>query len=146
MEADQAYYTKSQRAVLFCFDWTNICESIMRLHLQTRAEEAVGVCFHPFHLPFTAPPPSRVFNIKVCSLTGVSLKQGLFCWGLPPTGQERQELVNPCSVRKEDEETGGRGPGQNWLFCNIQKRLFRCLAVGMKLNNLISVYEGTDIL
>lgn len=37
VEADQTYYTRSQRAVLFCFDWTNICESIMRLHLQTRA-------------------------------------------------------------------------------------------------------------
>lgn len=59
--------------------------------------------------------------------------------GLPPTGQERQELVNPCSVRKEDEERG-KGSGQNWLFYNVQKRLFRCLAVGMKLNNLILAY------
>lgn len=67
VEADQAYYTKSQRAVLFCFDWTNICESIMRLHLQTRAEEAVGVCFHPFHLPFTAPPPAE-FLISKCAV------------------------------------------------------------------------------
>lgn len=66
VEADQAYYTKSQRAVLFCFDWTNICESIMRLHLQTRAEEAVGVCFHPFHLPFTAPPAE--FLISKCAV------------------------------------------------------------------------------
>lgn len=37
VEADQTYYMRSQRAVLFCFDWINICESIMRLHLQTWA-------------------------------------------------------------------------------------------------------------
>lgn len=80
---------RSQRAVLFCFDWTNIYESIMRLHLQTWAQETVGVCFHPFHLSLAAPllPSllslsrlSRVFNIKVRCLTGVSLTQGRFCW------------------------------------------------------------------
>lgn len=94
----------------------------------------------PSPLPTLTPPPfSRVFNIKVRCLTGVSLKQGLFCWVPPPTGQERQELVNPCSVRKEDEERG-KGSGQNWLSYNAQKRLFRCLAAGMKPNNLISAY------
>lgn len=88
VEADTTYYTSSQRAVLFCFDWTNICVSIMRLHLQTRAEQTVRICFPPFHLSPAAPrlpsllqcPPSIVFNIKVRCLTRAGLKQRLFCW------------------------------------------------------------------
>lgn len=73
------------------------------------------------------------------SLTGVSFKTRALLSGLPPAGEERQELVNPCSVGDEDEERG-KGLGQNWLFYSAQKTLFRCLAVAMKLNNLIVAY------
>lgn len=66
-------------------------------------------------------PPSTVFNIKVRCLTGVSPETRALLLGLPPTDQEREELVNPCSLRKEDEGRG-KGPGQNWLFYNLQKR------------------------
>lgn len=66
----------SQGAFLFCFDGTNICESIMRLHLQTRALETVGVCFHPFHLspqlplfsPSSNSPLSAEFLISKCTV------------------------------------------------------------------------------
>lgn len=65
---------------------------------------------------------------------------------LSRTSQERQELVNPCSAKKEDvreKKVGGEGGQAGWRETHLwhTKEIFflslSAWGTGLKLNNLI---------
>lgn len=99
--------------------------------------------FHSLrHSPLSL-PHSRVFNIKVHCLTGVSQEQGGFCWIFLEPARDDKSLST--LVRREREMRGKKRPGWREVCLWSTKEIFLSLSgsgTGLKLNNLISLCRG----
>lgn len=101
--------------------------------------------FHSLRHSPLALPRSRVFNIKVHCLTGVSQEQGGFCWIFLEPARDDKSLSTLVLREREMRGRKKKRPGWREVLLWSTKEIFLSLSgsgTGLKLNNLISLCRG----